>query len=85
MPGLVYLLCAATCLLCAVMLLRGYATRRVRLLFWSGLCFVGLMGENVMLYINLLLGPDIDLSLWSKLPGLAALVVLLFGLIWDSK
>lgn len=85
MPGLVYVLCAATCLLCAVLLLRGYAKNGVRLLLWSGLCFLGLMVENVMLYADVVLVPDVDLSLWRKIPGLAALVVLLFGLIWDSK
>jgi len=85
MVGLVYLLCAATCLLCAVMLLRNYTTRRVRLLLWSGLCFAGLMIENFMLYTDVVLVPDIDLSLWRKLPGLLAIAVLLFGLIWDSK
>lgn len=85
MAGLVYLLCAATCLLCAVMLLRNYATQHVRLLLWGGLCFVGLMIENVMLYIDVIVVPDVDLSLWRKVPGLIALAVLLFGLIWDSK
>lgn len=85
MAGLVYLLCAATCLLCVVMLLRGYAKQRVRLLLWSGLCFGGLMIENIMLYTDVVLVPDIDLSLWRKLPGLIALGILLFGLIWDSK
>jgi hypothetical protein len=57
----------------------------VRLLLWSGLCFLGLMGENVVHYIDVATGPDLDLSIWRKLPGLAALAVLLFGLIWDSK
>jgi hypothetical protein len=85
MAGLVYLLCAATCLLCSVLLLRGYAKQHVRLLLWSGLCFVGLTVENVTHYIDVITGPDLDLSLWRKLPGLAALAVLLFGLIWDSK
>ena len=85
MAGLVYLLSAATSLLCAVMLLRSYATQHVRLLLWIGLCFVGLMIENVMLYVDVVVVPDVDLSLWRKLPGLAALVVLVFGLIWDSK
>jgi hypothetical protein len=85
MAGLVYLLCAATCLFCAIILLRGYAKQRVRLLLWSGICFAGLMVENVMLYIDVIVVPDIDLSLWRKLPGLAALVVLLIGLIWDSN
>ena len=85
MAGLVYLLSVATCLVCAILLLRGYAKQRVRLLLWSGICFAGLMVENVMLYIDVIVVPDVDLSLWRKLPGLAALVVLLFGLIWDSN
>ena len=85
MPGLVYMLCAATCLLCAVLLLRGYGKNGVRLLLWSGLCFLGLMVENIMLYFDVVLVSEVDLSLWRKIPGLAALVILLFGLIWDSK
>ena len=85
MAGLVYLLCAGTCLLCAMMLLRAHAKQRVRLLLWSGLCFAGLMIENVMLYVDVVVVPDIDLSLWRKLPSFVALTVLLFGMIWDSK
>jgi hypothetical protein len=85
MAGVVFLLCAATCLLCAVLLLRGYAKQRVRMLLWSGLCFIGLMIENVMLYVDVVMVPDVDLSLWRKLPGFAAMAILLFGLIWDSK
>ena len=85
MAGLVYLLCAATSLLCAVMLLRSYAKQRVRLLLWSGICFLGLMIDNAMLYVDLIVIPDVDLSLWRKVPGLLALAILLFGLVWDSK
>jgi hypothetical protein len=66
------------------MLLRAFARQRVRLLLWSGLCFVGLVIENIMLYVDVELIPDVDLSLWRKLPGLLALTVLLFGMIWDS-
>ena len=85
MSGLSYLLCAATCLLSAGLLLRAYLRRRERLLFWSSLCFLGLMIENVLLYVDVIMIPEIDLSLWRKLPGLAAVAVLVFGLIWDSK
>jgi hypothetical protein len=81
----VYLLSAATSLLCAILLLRGYARSRVRLLFWSGLCFVGLMLDNVMLYVDFVVVPDVDLVIWRKLPGLFALMLLLYGLIWESK
>ncbi len=85
MSGFIYLLSAATCLLCAVMLLRTFTKQRVTLLLLSGLCFVGLMLENVLMYIDIVMVPDVDLSVWRKLPGLIALTLLLFGLIWESK
>lgn len=85
MPSLIYLLAAATCLLCAVLLLRAFAKRRAQLLLWSGICFVGLMLENVMMYIDVVVYPDVDLSLVRRLIGVAALSLIVFGLIWDSK
>jgi len=85
MPGAVYLLCAATALLCAVMLFRGYSRTRVRLLFWSGLCFTGLMLDNVLLYVDLFVMSDVSLVVWRKIPGLIAIMLLLYGLVWDSK
>jgi hypothetical protein len=85
MPGGVFILCAATCLLCAIMLFRGYARTHVGLLFWSGLCFVGLMVDNLMLYADLFVFHDVSLVIWRKLPGFVALVLLNFGLIWESK
>jgi len=84
MPGVVYILCAATCLLCAIMLFRGYASSRVRLLFWSGLCFAFLIVDNLMLYVDRIVIPDINLSFWRTLPGLVGTVLLLVGLIWEA-
>jgi len=85
MTGIVYLLCATTCLICAGMLFRGYVKSGVRLLLWSGLCFLGLMVENVVGFVDVVVVPDVSLQVWRKLPGLIAISVLLFGLIWDSK
>jgi hypothetical protein len=85
MSWIVYLLCAATCLLCAILLFRGYARTGVRLLFWSGLCFVGLMLDNVMLYVDLIIVPELSLLIWRKIPGLIAIMLLMFGLVWESK
>jgi Family of unknown function (DUF5985) len=85
MPGFVYLLCAATCLVCTIMLFRGYARTGVRLLFWSGLCFAGLMLDNVMLYVDEIVFRDVSMVIWRKIPGLIAIMLLLFGLIWESK
>lgn len=85
MTGVVYILCAATCLLCAVMLLRGYRRSGVRLLFWASLCFFGLMLDNVLLYIDVVVVPDVNLAVWRKIPGFVAMLLLVFGLVWESK
>jgi hypothetical protein len=68
-----------------VLLLRGYRMRRVRLLLWSGLAFVGFAAGNGMLVVDAVLVPEIDLSLFRSLPVLAGLMVLIYGLVWDTK
>ena len=85
MPGLVYILCAVTSLACAVLLLRGYWRTGVRLLLWSGLCFVGLALDNVFLYVDIIVIPDTDIRILRRIPGLLALTLLIYGLVWDSK
>jgi hypothetical protein len=85
MATLVYTLCALTSLACAVLLLRGYASSRVRLLLWSGLCFAGLALNNLLLLIDKRLVPEMDLSLWRTLPALAGLALLLYGLVWETR
>ena len=85
MATLVYVLCALTCLACAVLLLRGYAQNGVRLLLWVGLCFVGLALNNVLLVVDVRMVPDVDLSLWRSLPALAGLMLLIYGLVWETR
>ena len=85
MATLVYVLCALTSAACAVLLLRAYARSRVRLLLWVGLCFVGLALNNVLLFIDVRIAPDVDLSLWRSLPALAGLLVLIYGLVWETR
>jgi hypothetical protein len=85
MATVVYALCALTSLACAVLLLRGYRHSRARLLLWSGLCFVGLAANNVILLVDKRVVPAIDLSLWRSLPALAGVAILLYGLVWDTR
>jgi Family of unknown function (DUF5985) len=80
----VFVLCALTSLACAVLLLRGWRRSRQRLLLWSGLCFVGLALNNVLLVVDLRLTPDRDLSLFRTLPALVGVACLLYGCIWDA-
>jgi hypothetical protein len=85
MAGLIYGLCALTALLCAVLLLLAYRRSNYKLLLWSGLCFVGLTLNNILLVIDKLVIPYYDLSMWRSVGSLVSLAVLLYGLIWDSK
>ena len=85
MAWIVYLLCAATSLACAVLLLRAYKQSRVRLLFWSGLCFIGLALNNALLFVDLEVFPQTDLFLLRSLPALVGLLLLIYGLIWDTE
>ena len=84
MAEFVYILCTLTSVICAVLLFRGHRTRRTPLLFWSSLCFIGLALNNVVLLIDLYVMPQTDLFLLRAGTALAALALLLFGLIWDS-
>jgi len=86
MAETVYILCALTSAACAVLLLRGFTRSRARLLLWSGICFVGLTANNILLFVDkILLGPEIDLTLWRTAAVLVALSLLLYGLIWDVE
>ena len=81
--SVVYALCALTSAGCAALLVRGYLRQRTRLLLWSSLCFVGLALNNALLFTDLVLVPAADLSSVRGFAGLAALLVLLYGLIWE--
>jgi hypothetical protein len=85
MSGLVYILCAATSFLCAVLLFRGFANTGVRLLLFSAICFLGFTIDNIVLYLDVIVIPDTDISLVRRVPGLIALIVLIFGMVWESK
>lgn len=81
----VYLLCAATSGACALLLLRAYHRTGTRLLLWSSLCFVGLSLNNVLLILDLIVVPDVDLSTWRLVPAGVGLALLLYGLVWESE
>ena len=81
----VYVLCALTSLLCALLLFRGYAVSKSKLLFWSGLCFSGLLLSNIVLVLDKLVYTETDLlplRLWITL---ISLLLLLYGLLYESE
>lgn len=86
MASIVYILGTLTTLLCAVLLLRGYAQNRAKLLLWSGLCFAGLTVSNAILFIDLvILSVSTDLYLLRLATAAVAMLLLLYGLIWESE
>lgn len=84
MSAVIYSLCALTALLCAVLLLRAYRRTRTRLLFWSGLCFAGLTASNVVLVLDKIVLPMMDLSTARLATGLVALLLLVYGLVMEE-
>ena len=85
MAPLIYGLCTLAALFCAVLLLRAYARSRYRLLLWGGLCFLGLTLNNALLVVDkIVMGPETSLLTWRLAAGLTAILVLLYGIIFDA-
>jgi hypothetical protein len=85
MAEAVYILCALTSIACTVLLLRGYRRSGQRLLLWSGLCFAALAVSNLVLFVDLVMVPGLDLSVWRNSIALVGVATLLYGLIWDTQ
>jgi hypothetical protein len=84
MASFFYILCGLVSLICTVLLMRAYAQSRMRLLLWSGLCFLGLTISNLLVFVDLSILPQIDLYLVRLTTAAIAMLILLFGLIWEG-
>jgi len=81
----VYILCGLTSILCAGLLFRRFYATQSALLFWSTCCFGCLALTNVMLFIDLVLIPAVDLSPVRGAVALVGVVMLLYGLIREHS
>lgn len=85
MAALIYSLCALTSVTCLVLLWRSWRTSGARLLFWSALCFAALSVNNVLLVVDRIIFPvEVDLGVWRLFWAFAAVLLLLFGLVWEE-
>jgi hypothetical protein len=73
-----------TVALCALLLLRGYFRVRQRLLFWCGLCFVGLALGNAILIVDLYVLPQENLYRLRLGAAALAMALMVYGLIFES-
>jgi hypothetical protein len=80
----VYTVCVVTSVLCAGLLLRSYRESSTRLLLWASVCFVGLALNSLGLFVDKVVAPDVDLSVWRSLPALAGLSAFVYGLISEK-
>ena len=85
MAAVVYGLCALTSATCALLLLRGYFARPARLLLWSSVGFVGLFLNNLLLFVDLIAAPHLELSIARHLTAAIALTVMMLGLLWEGR
>ena len=71
---------------CMWLLFRAYAASRLRLLLWSGLCFVFLTLNNVFLFLDVVVFPvEVDLRPYRLAAALIAVGFLLYGFVWESE
>lgn len=84
MASAIYTLCAFTSILCFVLLWRSWRRSGARLLFWSALCFAALSVNNVLLVLDNLVFVDVDLGRARLAAALVAVLLLLFGLVWEE-
>ena len=84
-PAAVYLLCLLTSVGCAALLVRSWRRTRTPLLLWSALGFVLLAMNNLMLVLDLMVLPDVNLMPLRYATSLGAVAVLLYGFIWEVE
>lgn len=85
MEGGIYVLCALTAAGSSCCLLRGFVRSGSRLLLWCGIFFGTLGLENILLFVDFILVPEFDLSLIRRIVPLVGVLLLLYGLIFDSR
>ncbi len=81
--AVVYILCFLASMICGWLLVRSYLINRAPFLLWSAVCFVLLATNNFFVVADILLFTDIDFGIWRTVTHLAAVVTLLYGLVWE--
>jgi hypothetical protein len=85
MAEVIYVLCALASVSCALLLVRSYARQPLRLTLLAGLCFAGLALNNVLLFVDLVVVPNMDLGPLRSTIAVASLLFLVVGLIVEDS
>ena len=84
LPAATDILCVATAAACAVLLMRAWRRTRSRLLLWTAVSFVLLAINNLLLVLDMFVFRTVDLWLPRVVTFLAALLLLLYGFVWEA-
>lgn len=84
-PTLVYVLCLATSVVCAGLLIRAYMRSRSSLLFWTAAGFIFLALNNLALVADMLVFEHIDLWWLRSGAALIAIAVMIYGFIREER
>ena len=82
---LVYATCFLTSAGCAWLLLSSYRRHRQGLLLWSAFCFCLLAFNSLLVFIDIILLPNVSLLSLRLATNLLAVSVLLYGFVWESE
>jgi len=82
--AIVYLLSLVSSGICAALLVRSYHRHKAPLLLWSGTCFVFLALNNLVVVLDLLILPAVDLSIVRIALSLIGISTLLYAFIWEA-
>lgn len=85
MSQIIYGSCGLTALLCAWLLLKAYRDGGNTLLLWSGLFFAIQTFNNILLVIDKVVFPNIDMSIVRHSIALLAILLLLYGLVMRTE
>jgi len=79
----VYLFCFLTSFAAMALVYRSYLQNRTRLLLWCALAFVALAVNNLLLFFDVVVLPDVNLLPLRHLSALTAVGLLLYGFVWE--
>lgn len=85
MAAAVYLLGVLITFACGALLFRAYTRVNKRLLLWSSVCFFGLAVSNLLVFMDMVILPNVDLYFWRLLTAAVSMLALLYGLIWEGE
>ena len=83
MAETIYVLCFLSSLAASGLLMRAYFATHQRILLWTGLGFVFICLNNLLLIVDLLVIPDTDMSPIRHVTTLVGASLIVFGLVWD--